>query len=255
MPKIVSIHSYRGGTGKSNITANIAALIALTGRRVAMVDTDVQSPGIHVLFGLDESKLQWTLNDYLWERCNIEEAVYDVTANLRQANLHPRSRLSLVPASPKTSEIVHILREGYNVERLNQGFKGLIQKLGLDFLFIDTHPGLNEETLLSITVSDWLVLILRPDRQDFQGTAITIDVARRLEVPNMMLVVNKALINLDFERLRRQLQITYKVPVGGILPLSPEVVHMASGDIFALRYPRHAFSLEIRAIASQLLKG
>ena len=53
--KIVSIHSFRGGTGKSNTTANLASQVALAGKRVGIVDTDIQSPGIHVLFGLDET--------------------------------------------------------------------------------------------------------------------------------------------------------------------------------------------------------
>ena len=56
MSKIISIHSFRGGTGKSNITANLTALIARTGNRVGAVDTDIQSPGIHILFGLDEER-------------------------------------------------------------------------------------------------------------------------------------------------------------------------------------------------------
>ncbi|MCK4652104.1 MAG: P-loop NTPase, partial [Methanosarcinales archaeon] len=42
--KIVSIHSFRGGTGKSNITANMATYIASKGNRVGVIDTDIQSP-------------------------------------------------------------------------------------------------------------------------------------------------------------------------------------------------------------------
>ena len=68
MSKIVSIHSFRGGTGKSNISANLAVLTALKGKRVGVVDTDVQSPGIHVLFGFDEDRVERALNDYLWGR-------------------------------------------------------------------------------------------------------------------------------------------------------------------------------------------
>ena len=41
MAKIVSIHSFRGGTGKSNITANVAAQIAMQGHRVGVIDTDM----------------------------------------------------------------------------------------------------------------------------------------------------------------------------------------------------------------------
>ena len=51
---IISTHSFRGGTGKSNTTANLAVLTACAGYRVGVIDTDIQSPGIHVLFQLDE---------------------------------------------------------------------------------------------------------------------------------------------------------------------------------------------------------
>ena len=53
MTEVVSIHSFRGGTGKSNVTANLAATLAKSGKRVGIIDTDVQSPGIHALFGLE----------------------------------------------------------------------------------------------------------------------------------------------------------------------------------------------------------
>lgn len=71
--KVVSIHSFRGGTGKSNSTANIAATVARYGHRVGIIDTDIQSPGIHVLFGFDEKNIGHSLNDYLWGRCSIED--------------------------------------------------------------------------------------------------------------------------------------------------------------------------------------
>lgn len=63
MATIVSIHSFRGGTGKSNMTANLATLLAASGRRVAVIDTDIQSPGIHVLFGLAGDVVAASLND------------------------------------------------------------------------------------------------------------------------------------------------------------------------------------------------
>src|SRR5437764_11354338 len=82
MSTIVSIHSYRGGTGKSNLTANLASSLVQQGRRVAVVDSDIQSPGLHVLFGMDPQQMDLTLNAYLHARCSIEQAAYDVTSNL-----------------------------------------------------------------------------------------------------------------------------------------------------------------------------
>lgn len=256
MAKIVSVHSFRGGTGKSNTTSNLATTIARYGNRVAIVDTDINSPGVHALFGLDEEKIGYALNDYLWGNCAIKEAAYDVSQILQvkqgQATA-PNSALYLVPSSIKATDIARILNEGYDVELLNDGFQSLIHSLKLDYLFIDTHPGINEETLLSIAMSDVLILILRPDKQDYQGTAVTVDIACELEVPKMLLVVNKALSKFDFEALRQKVQTTYNVPVAGVFPLSEEMVELASSDLFCLRYPEHPWTRELNKVVGQIL--
>lgn len=252
MSKIVSIHSYRGGTGKSNSTANLAATVARYGNRVGIVDTDIQSPGIHVLFGFDEESIDRSLNDYLWGRRTIGEVAYDVTSVLEGRGTD-RSKLFLVPSSVKASEIARVLREGYDVGLLNEGFQELVEDLELDYLFIDTHPGLNEETLLSITISDILVLILRPDQQDYQGTAVTVDVARKLEVPKLLMVVNKAPTVFDFNQLKQRVEETYGANVAGILPHSDEMMILASAGVFSVKYPDHSLSKVIEGIAQQIV--
>lgn len=250
MPKIVSIHSYRGGTGKSNITANLATVLALQGQRVAVVDTDVQSPGIHVVFGLEEEDLNKTLNDYLWGRSRIEDTAYDLSPKL---GIEGKGSMFLVPSSVNAEEIARILIEGYNVGLLNDGFRQLVRSLNLDYLFLDTHPGLNKETLLSVAISNILILVLRPDSQDFLGTAVTVDVARQLKVRKMMMVVNKVLTSMDFAALRQQVEKTYEVTVAGILHLSEDMVLLGSKGVFSLEYPEHALSQEFKQIASQIM--
>ena len=82
MSRVVAFHSFRGGTGKSNTTANVAVMAARRGLRVGVIDTDIQSPGIHVLLGIDQAAISRSLNDYLWGRCAIAETAHDVTATL-----------------------------------------------------------------------------------------------------------------------------------------------------------------------------
>jgi MinD-like ATPase involved in chromosome partitioning or flagellar assembly len=135
---------------------------------------------------------------------------------------------------------------------LNDGFRELAKDLQLDYLLIDTHPGLNEETLLSITISDVLLLILRPDRQDFQGTAVTVDVARRLDVPLLLLLLNKVPSGIDREDLRAQMNSAYGAETAALLPLAEEVVQNASGGLFSLTSPDHLWSSEIRAVADRI---
>ena len=73
MVRVVSVHSFRGGTGKSNITANIAVLLAQRAPRVGVVDTDIQSPGIDVLVGLSGTAIDASLNDHLFRARPIHE--------------------------------------------------------------------------------------------------------------------------------------------------------------------------------------
>jgi MinD-like ATPase involved in chromosome partitioning or flagellar assembly len=252
MCQIISVHSFRGGTGKSNLTANLAATMTLQGLKVGVVDTDIQSPGIHIIFGLDEEQMNYSLNDYLWGNCQIKDTAYDVShvLNSEKAN----GNLYLIPSSIKAGQIARILREGYDVGRLNDGLNELIQALDLDYLLIDTHPGLNEETLLSIAISDRLVVILRPDRQDFQGTAVTLEVARKLDMSNIMLVVNKALPSSDLDALQQNMETTYQAPVVGIIPLSEDIVRLGSRDIFCLHYPNHPLSLTVAKITAEIVQ-
>jgi len=254
MPTIISIHSYRGGTGKSNLTANLANSLVQQGKRVAVVDTDIQAPGLHVLFGMDTQQMGLTLNDYLYGRCSIEQATYDVTDKLGP-QVAAMGSLYLLPSSIKAVEITRVLREGYEVNLLTDGFRKLIKTFRLDYLLIDTHPGLNEETLLSILISDILLLILRPDQQDFQGIAVTVEVARKLKVKRLLLVVNKVLPKLDKVSLRQQVQTAYDTPVASILPVSEELIELGSAGIFSITSPDHPYSQGVRELAAQVVNS
>jgi MinD-like ATPase involved in chromosome partitioning or flagellar assembly len=257
MSKIISVHSFRGGTGKSNTTANLATLMASDGKRVGVIDTDIQSPGIHVLFGLHEEDMKYSLNDYIWGRCDIQKTAYDVTQNLTnvkgQVLVIPKGQVYLVPSSIKAGDIARVLREGYDVGLLNDGFHRLVDELNLDVLMIDTHPGLNEETLLSLAISDGLVIIMRPDQQDIQGTAVTVEVARKLDVPRMLLVVNKTPTFFDFADVKSQMEKTYNCDVGAVLPHSDEMMALASAGVFVHRYPDHQITQSLRRVAEMLL--
>jgi MinD-like ATPase involved in chromosome partitioning or flagellar assembly len=107
--------------------------------------------------------------------------------------------------------------------------------------------------LLSITISDVLLLLLRPDHQDFQGTAVTVDIARKLNVPELYLVLNKVPVGLDVDDLRQQMTDAYASETAAIMPLSEEVVENASAGLFSLTNPDHAWSVQIRNIAQRLM--
>lgn len=251
MAQLISIHSFRGGTGKSNTTANVAALLARDGRRVAVVDLDIQSPGVHVLFGMNqEADMGRSLNDYLWGECELRDAAHDVTESL-DAELP--GRVWLVPSSMRPGDIARVMHEGYDVSRLNEGFRKLVADLSLDVVLLDTHPGINEETLLSIAMSNSLAIVMRPDQQDYEGTHVAVAVARKLGVPRMAIVVNKTPAIFDHAEVRQRVSETYGCTVAAVLPHSDELMVLSSGGIFALRYPDDPLTAQYSDIALHLV--
>jgi MinD-like ATPase involved in chromosome partitioning or flagellar assembly len=247
---IVSVHSFRGGTGKSNTTANLAALIAARGSRVGVIDADIQSPGIHVLFGLVGDEITTSLNDFLWHDVPIRDVAQDVT---ERVGLTGSGRLFLIPSSMQPGEITRVLREGYDAQRLTAGLRQLVTQLELDVLFIDTHPGLNEETLLSLVISHALVIIMRPDKQDFEGTGITARVAKELEVPEIHIVVNKTPSDYDHAEVAARVSAIYGCDVAAVLPHSDELMRLASEGVFVLRHPDDPLTALYRVIADRVI--
>ena len=114
---------------------------------------------------------------------------------------------------------------------------------------------MNEETLHSIAISDWLILILRPDRQDYLGTAVTIEVSRKLGVPNLLLVVNKALASMDQVALRKDVERSFAAELSAVLLLSEDMLRLGSTGIMSLKFPEHQFTKAVAALAARMVKG
>ncbi|MGH3262741.1 MAG: KGGVGR-motif variant AAA ATPase, partial [Trebonia sp.] len=78
--RVITFYSYKGGTGRTMALANVAWIIANSGKRVLVVDWDLESPGLHKFFEpfLEESKVSATpgvielINDYANEALNRE---------------------------------------------------------------------------------------------------------------------------------------------------------------------------------------
>jgi septum site-determining protein MinD len=243
---VASVHSFRGGTGKSNTTANVAAVLAGRGLRVGVIDLDILSPGIHVLFGVDRPEQH--LGGFLWGRYPLRAAAREVTPP------GVAGRIWLVPSSVAPHDIARIMAEGYDVGLLGDGVRELAAELELDVLLLDTHPGLNEETLLSIAMSDVLAIVLRPDHQDYEGTHVTVSVARKLAVPRTVLVVNKTPESFDAAEVAQRVAAVYDTPVAAVVPHSEELMVLSSGGIFVLHHPGHPVATLYARLADSLVE-
>ena len=248
MTKIVAFHSFRRGAGTSNILASCSALLAAQGKRVGVIDTDFQSPSAYILFGLPEQSFKKTVNDYLWETGEITNVVHDVTPQGISGHIF------LAPASPDMGAVMRFFHERYDPDRLSQAISEMSKRFELDFLLVDTSAGLNEETLVSLAVSDILMLLLRLDKQDYQGTAVIASLAQKLEIPRMELIVNHMPDSYSAQDVRREVEEKYQTRVAAIFPDSAEMLRLASSGIFAIRYPSHPMTSMLKQLTASFLE-
>lgn len=251
---IITLHAFVRGTGKSSIAANIAMLLAQQGKRVAVVDMDLTLPGMHLLFeGVQIG--QRCVNSYLLNQATLSEVVQPIAVPSASSEAHSseaRGKLWLVAASSDPSMIRATTRQGYSAERLQQFFEQLLQHYQLDVIMLDAQEGLSEINLPAIALSDTLLTVMKLERPNYLGTGVALEVARRLEVPTIRLLVNSAHPSYDHALIRQEVAEKYRCQVLGILPYDEAMTTLDNHVLFVLRYPEHPFSDKLRALAAAL---
>jgi len=250
MHKVISFHSFRRGTGKSTLIANLAVLQAGLGYRVGVIDNALSSPGLHRLFGLREESIDHTLNQVLRGECGVQQAVYTISLPFGEAF---RGRVFLLPASAHPGTIAQSMARPHNVEALHLAIQSMTSEIGLDCVLLDTEAGIQESTLQTMAISRTVIVVLRLDQEDYQGTSVSVELAHRLAVPRLLLVVNQADPDIDPSEVKRSVEETYTCDVGAVLPAVGSLIAGEGADLFALRMPQHPLVESLRLIAARAL--
>ncbi len=274
MAKIASIHSFGGGND-TRLAANLVVSIAQLGYRIGVLDTGTQGPSIHDYFGLDSELTDSAWNAHVWEYDLTYDHVHDGHGNggvvafnyANEVRLLPPfltegkgeiavmgRGIYLVPFTIRASDISQALRDGYAVEPLRDGIAHFAERLHLDYLLIDTHPGTTEETVFSIALSDTLLVVLRPDQLEYQETAVTVEIGRQLHVPKILLVVHNVPADYDITTVHEQVENIFNTVVAGVLPSSIAAETTGGPSIFCRQHGDHPWSQQIASIARQIIE-
>ncbi len=97
------------------------------------------------------------------------------------------------------------------------------------------------------------MILLRTNQQDYQGTGATVQVARELNVPHLRLIVNKVPPVFDLASVESEVARTYDCKVAAILPHSNKLMALGGTGIFALHYPDHPVTAQLKQLAASLM--
>lgn len=187
MTKCIAFHSYKGGTGKTTLAGNFAAVLAKLGFRVCLLDLDVYAPSLQSYFMIEPKK--W-INDYLYSNADIEDVMQDLTPKVSEIEFQNKDGKSASTSEIKDKvkgklwigfsnakkEEIYKLEGGADTTRKQflRRFillrEQLITNYDADYIVIDTSPGIRYWSINALAVADILFLTLKAGDLDIEGT-------------------------------------------------------------------------------------
>lgn len=236
MTLTITVHSLRGGTGKTLLSVNLAAYLVQQGFTVAILDMDLGAPSLQTYISGEGKK---KINDYFFGKAQPEEFIFDASSLIGR-NIEGKLLIGL---ADDKSEIISTLAQQSKEDSLNNLYKliSLIDDVlpndpwNADFVILDTSPGFSADSLNAVAAAQHLILMLRLINADISGTRKMLETLYAGIKPRTSLILNQvphAFLEDDGEEYTKNLVKKHiidfidpdKINVCGFIPIDFEVI-------------------------------
>jgi MinD-like ATPase involved in chromosome partitioning or flagellar assembly len=251
MNKIVAVHSYKGGTGKTLLSVNLAAAFAKHGKKVCLFDLDFRAPSLFAI--LKVGNADYWLNDYLNGTCDIDKVLLDLSSRIPG-----NGKFFVALANPSTEAIREMSAKDRKWEMRALGKllslrNTLLNDKEFDYLIFDTSPGLQYSSINAIVTADFVVVATTGDRSDVDGTRRMLRELYNLFEKKTGLVINKVLDPTSKkDEMDAKVRNVYQVPMLGLVPCFCEILRAEGNLIFAQDKPNHPFTKILDEMARKI---
>ena len=157
MGRIIAIANQKGGVGKTTTSINLAASLAIKGKKVLLIDTDPQGNATSG-FGIEKNEVENTIYELILEECSIQDCIIkDVLPNI-----------SIIPSNVNlaAAEI-----ELIGVEKKEFILKSAVDYVidQYDYVIIDCPPSLNMLTINSMTTANSVLVPIQCEYYALEG--------------------------------------------------------------------------------------
>ncbi|MHA1984211.1 MAG: AAA family ATPase [Candidatus Hodarchaeales archaeon] len=158
--KVIMVHSYKGGTGKTAIAVNLARFLSLKlKKKVLLIEQDIGGSTFKNIFKL-QPELYW--NDFYLGQKPLNELI--ISFNDFDVICAKEQEISIPEGYGQSLKTFYALQ----MERFKREIRYLKEKY--DFIILDTRPGYNIDLISSIVSSEIIILLSRLDNDNIENT-------------------------------------------------------------------------------------
>ena len=245
---LIALHSYKGGTGKTLLSVNLAMIFADKGNKVCLLDLDLRAPSLSSTF---KNTNKYWLNDYLGKVCKIDCVLTECSFNYLKGG-----QLFVGLADPSTAAIRDISAKDRKWEmealgRLLALKDHLLNDLGFDYVICDSSPGLQYSSINAIVAADMVLVVTSIDKSDVDGTQRMIHDLYQLYEKKTGIVVNKVPQTVLSGKTPIKLD-TRQLPIIELVPCSCDVLQSGGKYLFTFDDAEHPITQKLRNIATKI---
>jgi MinD-like ATPase involved in chromosome partitioning or flagellar assembly len=246
---IITFHSYKGGTGKTLLSVNLATIFANRGKKVCLLDLDFSAPSLHAVF--KNVKTECWLNDYLNRACKIDDVLKDCGVNCVA-----RQKLFVGLANPSSDAIREMSARDRNWEMEALGrllsLKDSLESLHFDYVILDTSPGLQYSSINAVVSADSVLVVTTLDRSDMEGTERMMQDLYRVFERKTAVILNKVPFDFLLLKKRERKLESLQLPVIGVIPCSCDILEAEGEYFFACKKPYYVFTRTLQEVAAKI---
>jgi pilus assembly protein CpaE len=234
--RVVTLFAGKGGCGRTMVAANLAVALAGGGRRILLLDLDLQFGDVAIMLRLSPDR---NIAGGLPMTGRLDEP------GLRSLVASHKTGVDALLAPPSPAEGERVSRE-FVVEVLD------VARPVYDFIVIDTPSVVTDQVLAALDMSDWYIPIVTPDLPTLKSVRLTTEMFDLLDYPKdrRLLVFNRA--NSEVGLTPADVEEAVGMPFAVQVPSSRDVtVSVNQGEPLTMTDPMHPVSRAIRQLADR----